>query len=142
MLLLMGLGEARAVGFCDCCAASPVKACAALCTPPAAPPQCAVVVDYKGRGGTVKGVNPLTGLTLREIALGEPSAGKLEKLRRFLERNRRRAVRDYDRALRSARYRRIDKPALERRGRLYREALVNYYHGIRAYLVRVGRKPD
>ncbi|CAN5531749.1 hypothetical protein BH10PSE7_BH10PSE7_02880 [soil metagenome] len=142
-LLIAGTASAGAVGLCDCCAQSPPQSCAALCSPAAnQPAQCHVAVDYDGPGGTVKGVNPLTGLSLQNLSLGEPSAGQLERFRKFLEKNRRRAVRSHRGDLRLAHWRMLDDAALAERTARYRQALVNYYHGIRAYLVRVGAKPD
>lgn len=135
--------DARAMGFCDCCATSPGKSCKVLCeTVAPAAGQCLAIVDYKGRGGSKRGVNPLNGISLKDISLGEPGGGQLERFRRFLERSRRAAIRSQRRAIRSFERRRIDQAEFDKRSARYNEALVNYYHAIRAYLIRVGMKKD
>ena len=142
---MLGLGShsAAAMGFCSCCEAAPGKTCAAQCAAlEPTPGQCLAIVDFKGKGQTKRGVNPLNGISLKEISLGNPSGGQLEKFRRFMERQRRAAVKSQRRAIRSFERRRISEAEYQRRSALYKEALVNYYHGIRAYLTKVGTKKD
>ena len=132
-----------AMGFCNCCDTGLPQSCVAIC---AAIKQkfemCPAVVDYDGTGAATKGTNPLNGMSLREVALGEPSPWQLELYRRFTESGRRQAVRSYKEALHRLKRHRISEADFAKANTLYREALVNYYHGIRAYLNRVGTKSD
>jgi hypothetical protein len=135
--------RAEAMGFCNCCATSLTQSCGKVCAAISLKSgMCPAIVDYEGTGATSKGANPLNGMSLREVALGEPSPGKLERYRRFVERSRRHAVSAYKKAMRQLRRHRISEADFEKADALYREALVNYYHGIRAYLNRVGTKSD
>jgi hypothetical protein len=140
---LFGSGESRAVGLCDCCAASPTPSCEAVCkTVTLAPQQCPVVVDFDGTGDTVNGRNPLNGRSLKVIHLGEPRRSQLEDFRRFLETWRRETVWAYVKALKAFRRQKITQEELDAAKALNDEALVNYYHGMRAYLNSVGTKSD
>jgi hypothetical protein len=99
-------------------------------------------VDYDGAGLATSALNPLNGLSLKELTLGDPSPWQLELFRRFLESGRAKAVISYDHALDQLHHRKIERSELDHEGVIYKEALVNYYHGIRAYLIRAGSKPD
>lgn len=135
--------RANAMGFCDCCDNSQTQSCGKVCAATSLKPgMCPAIVDYEGTGAASKGANPLNRMSLREVALGEPSPGQLESFRRFVEKGRRQAVRSYKKAMRQLRRHRISEADFEKADALYREALVNYYHGIRAYLNRVGTKSD
>jgi hypothetical protein len=59
-----------------------------------------------------------------------------------MEKGRRHAVRSHKKAMRQLSRHRLTKADFESADTRYREALVNYYHGIRAYLNRVGTKSD
>jgi hypothetical protein len=138
-----GIGEARAVGLCDCCASSLTTSCDAVCKKVTLEPQqCPAVVDYEGDGDTVKGKNPLNGRSLKDMVLGEPRREQLEDFRRFLERGRRDAVWVYVKALKAFRAKKITEEELKAAKALNEEALVNYYHGMNAYLTAVGTKTD
>jgi hypothetical protein len=145
--LAMALGSvdgAPAIGLCDCCAKDMGGgSCAAACSGKAkAPGQCTAIIDYAGKGAASDGRNPLNGISLRELSVGNPTPGELETFRRFLEAGRRRAIADYNRALWRLKHRRIDQAKFDAAKALYKEALVNYYHGIHAYLNKVGAKSD
>ena len=132
-----------AMGLCNCCDSSLTPSCGKVCAAISlAPGMCPAIVDYEGTGATAKGANPLNGMSLRDISLGEPTPGRLERFRRFMEKGRRQAVRSYEKALRHMRRGRISESDLTKAKSLYDEALVNYYHGIRAYLNSVGTKSD
>jgi hypothetical protein len=141
-MMVFGLADrAQAMGFCNCCEESLTQSCGKVCAAISlSPGMCPAIVDYKGKGATAKGANPLNGMSLREVALGEPTPWRLELFRRFMEKGRRQAVRSYKKAMRAMRRHRIDEADFEKANALYKEALVNYYHGIRAYLNRVGTK--
>ena len=146
---VMGLGltamadPARAMGFCNCCDSSQTQSCGKVCAAVSLKPgMCPAIVDYDGTGAAPHGANPLNGITLREVVLGEPRPSQLEKYRRFMEKGRRQSVRSYRKAMRQLRRHRITTADFASAEALYKEALVNYYHGIRAYLNRVGTKSD
>ena len=135
--------RSAAMGFCNCCAASLTQSCGKVCAAVSLKPgMCPAVVDYDGTGAAGQGANPLNGMSLREVALGEPSPWQLELYRRFMEKGRRHAVSAYKKAMRQFKRHRIGEADFAKADALYREALVNYYHGIRAYLNRVGTKSD
>lgn len=135
--------RAEAMGFCNCCDGSLTQSCGKACAAVSlAPGMCPAIVDYEGKGATAQGANPLNSMSLRELALGEPTPWRLELFRRFMERGRRQAVASYKRAMRQLKRHQIAQADFDKAAALYREALVNYYHGIRAYLNRVGTKSD
>jgi len=135
--------RAEAVGLCNCCDSALTPSCGKVCaTVSLAPGMCPVIADYEGSGATVPGNNPLNGMSLRDMTLGDPTPWQLEEFRKFLETGRRKGIASYNTALRKLKRRKITQAEFDRVGTLYREAMVNYYHGIRAYLNRVGRKSD
>lgn len=146
---MMGLGllatadRSAAMGLCNCCDTSLTPSCGKVCAATTlAPDMCPAIVDYEGTGATAKGANPLNGMSLRDISLGKPTPWQLELFRRFMEKGRRQAVAAYRKALRHLRRGRISEAEFGKAKSLYDEALVNYYHGIRAYLNGVGTKSD
>jgi hypothetical protein len=136
--------QALAVGVCDCCANELSQSCETACRSGSkAPGQCTAIPDYIGKGASAGAKNnPLTGISLRDLSLGNPTAAQLESFRRFLEAGRRRAVADYSRAASRLKHGRISQEEFDAAKALHREAMVNYYHGMRAYLVKIGAKPD
>jgi hypothetical protein len=136
-------GQSAAMGLCGCCDTQLTQSCEALCSAIKLKfGICPTVVDYDGAGAAAEGTNPLNGMSLREVTLGEPTPWQLELYRRFTEKSRRQAVRDYKKALREFKRDRLSEADFAKADALYKEALVNYYHGIRAYLNRVGTKSD
>lgn len=145
---VMGIGLAAtadrsaAIGLCNCCDSNLVQSCEKVCTTgKLTSGMCPIVVDYDGLGAGAGG-NALNGMSLRDMTLGDSSRQQLEVFRRFLEKGRRDAVASYKKALNQFERHKLAKPDLESADARYREALVNYYHGMRAYLDRVGTKSD
>lgn len=135
--------RSSAMGLCNCCDTSLTPSCGKACAATTlAPGMCPAIVDYEGTGATAKGANPLNGMSLRDISLGNPTPWQFELFRRFMEKGRRQAVATYRKALRHLRRGRISEAEFGKAKSLYDEALVNYYHGIRAYLNGVGTKSD
>ena len=135
--------RAEAVGLCNCCETSLTASCGKVCAAISlAPGMCPAIVDYEGAGATAAGANPLNGMSLKDMALGDPRPGQLEEFREFLEAGRRQAIASYNTALRALKRHKITQADFDKADALYKEALVNYYHGIRAYLNRVGSKSD
>ena len=136
-------GKAQAMGLCNCCDSTLTQSCSKICSAISlAPGMCPAIVDYKGTGGTPKGANPLNGMSFKDLAIGEPTRWQLELFRRFLESGRRQGISSYKSALRKLKRRKISKTDFDKVNGLYQEAIINYYHGIRAYLNRVGTKSD
>ena len=143
LLISGGSGASGAAGLCDCCGNDLNASCARVCADrPKAPGQCTATVDYKGKGASKVDHNPLTGISLKEISIGDPTPPQLESFRRFLESNRRLAIRQYNRAAWRLQHGRITEENFAAAKALYREAMVNYYHGMRAYLNKLGVKSD
>lgn len=147
--MVVGLGltamadRAAAMGFCNCCSTNLTQSCGKVCAAISLKAgMCPAIVDYEGTGAAEKGANPLNGVSLREVALGDPTPSQLESFRRLMEKSRRQAVSSIKKAMRKLRRHRITNADFEKADGLYKEALVNYYHGIRAYLNRVGTKSD
>lgn len=146
---MLGLGltaladRAEAMGFCNCCAQSLTQSCGKVCAAISlAPGMCPAIVDYEGTGATAEGANPLNGMSLRDTGLGDPTPWQLELFRRFVEKSRRQSVRSYTKVMRALKHHQISAADFQKADALYKEALVNYYHAIRAYLNRVGTKSD
>lgn len=146
---VIGLGlfapaeKANAIGLCNCCESTLTPSCSKVCAVISLEPgMCPAIVDYEGTGATVPGNNSLNGMSLKDLALGDPRPGQLEKFRKFLEAGRRKGIASYKAALRKFKRRKITQAEFAQADALYKEVMVNYYHGIRAYLNRVGRKSD
>jgi hypothetical protein len=148
--VLIGFGlsvagdRAEAVGLCSCCASSLTPSCGKVCAAISLTPGmiCPATVDYEGAGAASEGANPLNGMSLKELAPGEPTPWQLELFRQFLESGRRKGISSYNSALRQLSRHEIDKGDFDKVNGRYHEATINYYHGIRAYLNRVARKSD
>lgn len=146
---VIGLGlfapaeKANAIGLCNCCETTLTASCGKVCAVISLEPgMCPAIVDYEGTGAAASGANPLNGMSLKDMALGDPRPSQLEKFRKFLEAGRRQSIRSYKAALRKFKGHRITQAEFDQADALYKEATVNYYHGIRAYLNRVGSKSD
>jgi hypothetical protein len=149
MAALIGFGlslsgnRADAMGMCNCCASPLSQSCSKVCAAISlAPGLCPAVVDYEGTGAAAEGANPLNGMSFKELAPGEPTPWQLELFRQFLESGRRKGIASYNSALHQLKRHEIGKGDFDKVNGLYDEATINYYHGIRAYLNRVGRKSD
>jgi hypothetical protein len=115
-------------------------ACAARQTTPG---QCPAFVIFEGGKGAV-GVtgNPLNAMSLRELEIGKPRRTELEGFRKFLEKYRVKAIAEWRAAARAYNRGKIAKDAFEEASTLYRDALVGYYHGIRAYRENIHTAPE
>lgn len=135
-------GGSQALSLCNCCATQQAEQCSAACAAMSfAPGQCPSFVDYAPAKKRPV-INPLYGMSLKEISLGEPNERQLESWRRFLERYRRHAVKAYKKAAKKYRKGRLNDADMASAKALLNQALVNYNHGIRAYEVAIGRKPE
>ncbi len=143
ILAMAGTTRAQAVGLCNCCLDPLPSACSASCAArQTTPGQCPAFVIYDGGGALGLTGNPLNAMSLKELDVGKPRRAELEQLRRFLEKYRRLAVQEWRKAARAYDRGKLGKDALETASTLYRDALVGYYHGIRAYRENIGGAPE
>jgi hypothetical protein len=139
LLATMVARPAQAVGLCNCCLDPLPAACSASCAArQTTPGQCPAFVIYDGEGALGLTGNPLNAMSLKELDVGTPRRTELEKFRVFVEKYRRLAVQDWKRAARAYDRGKLGKDAFEAASTLYRDALVGYYHGIRAYRENIG----
>jgi len=147
--LVLGLGMtanpqgAQATGLCSCCLDPLPEACSAACAArQTTPGQCPAFVIFDGEGAVGAGGNPLNAMSLKELEIGKPRRSQLEGFRKFLEKYRVKAIRDWRAAARAYDRGKLGKDAFEEASTLYREALVGYYHGIRAYRENIYNAPE
>jgi hypothetical protein len=98
-------------------------------------------VDYSGDAGIADGDNPLYGISLLSLDLGDAVRPELEGVRRLLEDSRRGVEKDRKVSARDFRKGRIDDATLAANTKRYEEAIVNYYLGLRAYRDRLAAVP-
>ena len=99
------------------------------------------MVDYAGEATIATGENPLYGISLRSISLEDAMRPQLEGFRRLLEMARRGAEKDRKAFMRAFRKHRIDEDTVQANSQRYESAVVNYYHGLRAYRDRLAAVP-
>ncbi len=126
--------SARAVMICDCCAKKAPAACEKACrkaTKEFCQPQ--IVLNKKGKG------KPLNGVSLKYLDLSGLSPAQLEKVRKWAEKERRKAERRFRKARLMILWGHRDKstfgPAQTQRDK----AIVNYQHIMRAYRQALGK---
>jgi hypothetical protein len=128
------------IGLCNCCAPSLAASCQSSCQASNSGRQCPVTIIY-GEDVPHEG-NALNGGSLKELDLGSPTRLQLESFRKFLERERRQALRDYRKIERAFDRQRATTAELDAAKALFAEAMVNYNHGIHAYRVATGQFKD
>lgn len=101
----------------------------------AADNQCRVAIDYGKTAEIGPGVNPLYGISLRNVDVGHPSRAQRESLRRLLEGARRAAESDRKSAWRAFEAGTLDDAGLKDANKRYDTALVNYFLGVNAMRV-------
>jgi len=135
--------SAQATGLCSCCLDPMPQACSAACAArQSTPGQCPAFVIYDGEGAAGPAGNPLNAMSLKELDIGKPRRIQLEGFRKFLEKYRIRAIADWRAAARAYSRGKLAKDAFEEASTLYRDALVGYYHGIRAYRENIYAAPE
>jgi hypothetical protein len=140
--LFLASVSANAANLCNCCTTGVAQSCSAVCAP--AKPvsgQCVAMVDYAGEATVAEGENPLYGISLRSISLGDAVRPQLEGFRRLLEMARRGAEKDRKASTRDFRKHRIDEATVQTNIQRYESAVVNYYLGLRAYRDRLAAVP-
>jgi hypothetical protein len=133
----------QATGLCSCCLDAMPEACSAACAArQTTPGQCPAFVIFDGEGAVGPTGNPLNAMSLKELDVGKPRRTELEGFRKFLEKYRTRAIKDWRAAARAYDRGKLAKDAFEEASTLYRDALVGYYHGIRAYRENIRAAPE
>ena len=140
--LFLATASVNAASLCNCCATGVAENCGAVCAP--AKPmsgQCVAVLDFAGEATIAEGENPLYGISLRSISLGDAMRPQLEGFRRLLEMARRGAEKDRKASMRDFRKHKIDEATVQASIQRYESAVVNYYLGLRAYRDRLAAVP-
>lgn len=134
-LLLLALAPAAsAASLCNCCGDQTAQSCATACanvTPPAG--QCQATVDYAATPQIGPGVNPLYGISLRNMSLGTPNRPQLEAFRKLLEMSRRAAEKDRRATWHQFDAGKADHAAVDASDKRYDDAMVNYFLGLAAF---------
>jgi hypothetical protein len=140
---IAGPRQAQATGLCSCCLDPLPQACSAACAArQSTPGQCPAFVIYDGEGALGPTGNPLNAMSLKELEIGKPRRSELEGFRKFLEKYRIKAIKDWRAAARAYDRGKLAKDAFEEASTLYRDALVGYYHGIRGYRDSIYAAPE
>ena len=141
LLLAAGLGlsaagmPAKAIELCDCCAkAQPDKACETACAQ-VSEAFCRPVVVMDAESKTDG--NPLNGIDLKYLDLGGLTPLEREKVRRWAEKNRRKAEKAFRMTRLQILWGHKDKSAFGPAEKKRDEAVVNYNHIMRAYRAAV-----
>ena len=127
---------AAAVGICKCDSQKKLPdACHALCIKANRETNFARPAVYFGKDEIVNGdKNPLNGTSLKFLYLSSPTRQGMENFRRFLEKNRKAAEKEFRAMKKAYRHGHVGPEEFTAAEKKRNEALVNYYHGMRAYL--------
>lgn len=134
LAILLWALPADAAGLCNCCGDTTAQSCATACAdvkPPAG--QCQATVDYAATAEIGPGVNPLYGISLRNMNVGKPSRTQIEALRSLLEKSRRSAEKDRLSSWHDYDHGKLDAAGLADTRKRYDAAMVNYFLGMSAY---------
>lgn len=140
--LFLATASVNGASLCNCCASGAAESCSAVCSgAKPASGQCVAIVDYAGDAAIAEGDNPLYGIPLRGISLEDTGRQQLESFRKLLETARRGAEKDRKASARDFRKHKIDEATVQTDIQRYENAVVNYYHGLRAYRDRLAAVP-
>ena len=141
MLFLASI-SANAASLCNCCATGVAESCTAVCAPvePGAG-QCVAAVDYAGETTFAVGENPLYGISLLNISLGDATRPRLGGYLKLLELARRGIEKDRKASVRDFKKHKIDEATATANAKRYADAIVNYYLGLHAYRDRLAAVP-
>ena len=132
----MNSGAANAVGICKCDSPKPLPdACHALCIKANKETLFARPAVYFGTDEIVNGdKNPLNQTSLKFLYLSSPTRQGMENFRRFLEKHRKKAEAEFRAMKRAYKRGHVGPEEFVAAEKKRNQALVNYYHGMRAYL--------
>ena len=133
---VMQTGGATAIGICKCDSKTGFEpACLSICKEANEKTSFFRPAVYFGDDLKVNGdKNPLNGTSLKFLYLSKPTRAGMEAFRQYLEKHRAAAEKAFQRAKRQYKSGKLDKAGLEKAVKKRDEALVNYYHGMRAYI--------
>ena len=92
------------------------------------------MVEYAGEAIIADGANPIHGISLLNVDIGDAMRPELEEVRRLTEKDRKISARDFRKG-------KIDEAAVKANTQRYEDAIVNYYLGLRAYRDRLAAVP-
>ncbi len=130
-------GPAQAAGVCNCCNGTVEELCKVACEAANSAGGACRPTAWHGDANSIGGDRPLNGFSFKGLALSGASRQELEALRRWLEVQRsatevraRRTLRDMKRGKASLDEFKASQTVRE-------EAIINYQHGIQAYIAAV-----
>lgn len=136
--LLMGtLLPAQAAGVCNCCSGQVEELCKAACEAVNDGKAVCRPAPWFGDASAVGGDKPLNGFSFKGIDLSSASRQELEVIRGWLERQRRLTERRANQTVRSLKRGKATMDEYKASQSEREEAIINYQHGIQAYLAAV-----
>ena len=128
---------AQAAGVCNCCNGEVEELCKAACeTANGAGGACRPAAWYDD-ASAIGGERPLNGFSYKGLDLSGATRQELEALREWLEAERRSTETRARRDLRAYRRGRASLEAFQASQAVREEAIINYQHGIQAYIAAV-----
>jgi hypothetical protein len=129
-------GSAGAVGICKCDSEKGFEqACLPICKEANEKTSFFRPAVYFGDDAKVSNdKSPLNGTSMKFLYLAHPTRTGMERFRQFLEFHRLQAEKKYKMSLRAYRLGKIPAGQFIKAEKVRDEALVNYQHGMRAYL--------
>ena len=131
-----GSGPALAVGICKCDSKTGFEnACLPICKEANEKTSFFRPAVYFGKDKKVNAdKNPLNGTSMKFLYLSHPSRAGMESFRKYLEKHRKIAENEYKKIKRAYLRGHVGPEEFKQAEKVRDEALVNYYHGMRAYL--------
>jgi hypothetical protein len=137
IVALAWLAPAQAAGVCNCCSGQVEELCTSACQETNQANAVCRPAAWFGDADAVGGDKPLNGFSYKGLDLSDASRQELEVLRAWLERQRRATERRANRSLRNMKRGRASMDEFKASQAEREEAIVNYQHGIQAYLAAV-----
>ena len=133
---VMQTGQAAAVGICKCDSEKGFEqACLPICKEANEKTSFFRPAVYFGDDPKVSGdKSPLNGTSMKFLYLSHPTRSGMEKFRQFLEMHRKKAESKFQKSRRAYLRGQLSAEEFHAAEKLRDEALVNYQHGMRAYL--------
>lgn len=136
-VMLTGLAPAQAAGVCNCCSGEVEELCKSACTETNQGSAVCRPAAWYGDADAVGGDRPLNGFSFKGLDLSSASRQELEALRVWLEKQRRATEVRANRTLRNMKRGRASLDEFKASQSEREEAIINYQHGIQAYIAAV-----
>lgn len=142
-----GLGvsssTALAVGICKCDSKTGFEsACLPICKEANEKMSFFRPAVYFGKDKKVNAdKTPLNGTSMKFLYLSHPSRAGMESFRKYLEKHRKVAETEFKKMKRAYLHGHVGPEEFKQAEKVRDEALVNYYHGMRAYLTTPSPRP-